>query len=105
MPRHVEITLGETTFKAGYFLFGQAVEIQDALLAMASSELKRQIDGNCQIIAAGLSEHHPEMTSEALLNTRGTTAQLVAATRAILSFNEYQVEGDAGKVRAAARAA
>lgn len=89
--KHVDIALGEKSFKASFFTFGQAIDIAEAISDLASSDIPRQIKGNCAIIAAGLSEHHPEITADAVMGWRGTIPQLVAATRAILKFNEYEV--------------
>lgn len=107
MPSHIEIELGGAKFKASYFTFGQAADIEDAIKDLASKEFRRQIKGNCDIIAAGLSEHHPEMTAERLagLRGKGMIAQMVAATRAILVLNEYEIGPEPGKAPAAAATA
>jgi hypothetical protein len=91
MAETITVGLGGREFVVGALTFRQLRSIEEALAKAATHAATGAIgfDAAIDILVAAIERAHPGMDREAILDLEGTKAQIVAATRAVLSLSGY----------------
>jgi hypothetical protein len=91
MAEAIVITLAGRRFTVGALTFRQLRGIEEVLghALKPGAAPGGEFDAAMDILAAALSRAHPEMNRDAILDLEGTKAEIVVATRAVLTLSGY----------------